>query len=512
MRPITNFHLRHQVALIILLAISFPAIAATKYVSTSGNNNNSGNSWSQAWRTLQYAADQVDAGDSVWIADGNYVGFDIRTTGTAAQPIVFIAFGSNVVIDTHNPVTMDGINVENADYIEINGVRVINQPRNGIRLVFANNCIVRNTYCDNNFERGIFTGFTDDILLEYNECLNSIDEHGIYVSNSSDRSIIRYNVCHHNNRGGIQINADGSQGGDGISTDPEIYGNIIYENGVAGGAAINLDGVQGAFIYNNLLYENHASGIALFQLDGAAPSINAVVVHNTIVNASNARWCVLIVNGATGAQVFNNILINQHPWRGSIAVDADAVSGFDSDYNIVVNSLSNDGDGQTMTLVEWQAEGYDAHSMLADPMTEIFVQPGSNFHLLSDAQAVNTGNSGAAFGVDEDIEGLARPQGAQHDIGAYELEGSLAIDEEDPESENPTVSGIRITPTTIEWQEDLPGKLLVFSSDGKCLFKTKMTEGGEVNIQDWAAGIYYATVYTDRGWVWTRAFFHHGTN
>ncbi len=115
---------------------------------------------------------------------------------------------------------MDGINLENADYIEVNGVRVIDQPRNGIRLVFADNCIVRNTYCDNNFERGIFTGFTDDILLEYNECLNSIDEHGIYVSNSSDRSIIRFNICHHNNRGGIQINADGSQGGDGISTDP----------------------------------------------------------------------------------------------------------------------------------------------------------------------------------------------------------------------------------------------------------------------------------------------------
>jgi hypothetical protein len=510
MRPLTFSPKPGLITLFVFLAFSISTNAATRYVSTTGNNNNSGNSWAQAWRTLQYAADQVDAGDSVWIADGNYVGFDMRTTGTAAQPIVFIAFGSNVVIDTHNPVTMDGINVENADYIEINGVRVINQPRNGIRLVFADNCIVRNTYCDNNFERGIFTGFTDDILLEYNECLNSIDEHGIYVSNSSDRSIIRHNVCHHNNRGGIQINADGSQGGDGISTDPEIYGNILYENGVAGGAAINLDGVQGAFIYNNLLYENHASGIALFQQDGAAPSINAVIVHNTIVNASNARWCVLIVNGATGAQVFNNILINQHPWRGSIAVDADAVSGFDSDYNIVVNSLSNDGDGQTMTLTEWQAEGYDAHSMLADPMAEIFIQPGSDYHLLNDAQAINTGNAGAAFGVNDDIEGVARPQGAQHDIGAYEAEGSLAIDEEEPEQENQGITGIQISSRSISWQEELPGKLFVFSADGKCLVETKMDVSGEVSIQPWPAGLYFATVYTERGCAWSRAFFHPG--
>src|SRR5688572_2494485 len=263
--------------------------AATKYVSNTGNNSQSGNSWSQAWLTLQYAADHVFAGDTLWIADGSYVGFNMSNSGSPGNPIVFIAAGDNATI--HLPCnTTDGINVEEADHIEINGVRVINQPRNGIRLVNAHFCIVRNTYCDNNFERGIFTGFTHDILIEYNECLESIDEHGIYVSNSSDRSIIRYNVCHHNNRGGIQINADLSQGGDGISTDPQIYGNVLYENGAAGGAAINLDGVQSAFIYNNLLYQNHATGIALFQQDGAEPSINAEIVHNTIINAADARW------------------------------------------------------------------------------------------------------------------------------------------------------------------------------------------------------------------------------
>jgi hypothetical protein len=238
--------------LLLLCSIAFTASAATKYVSTTGNNSNSGNSWAQAWRTLQYAEDNIAAGDTVWVADGSYTGFDVRTTGTAANPIVFIAAGSAVIINVPTGTT-DLINVENSNYIEINGFRCINSPRNGIRLVNAQNCIVRNNYCESSFERGIFTGFTDDILIEYNECLTSDDEHGIYVSNSSDRSIIRYNVCHHNNRGGIQINADDSQGGDGISTDPEIYGNILYENGTVGGAAINLDGVQSAFIYNNLL-------------------------------------------------------------------------------------------------------------------------------------------------------------------------------------------------------------------------------------------------------------------
>ena len=481
-------------------------------MSTSGNNSNSGDSWADAWLTLQYAADQVSAGDSVWVADGNYAGFDLRTTGTSSNPIVFIAFSTGCIIDTNNPVTTDGINVENADYIEINGFRVIDQPRNGIRLVNAHNCIVRNTYCDNNFERGIFTGFTDDILIEYNECLNSIDEHGIYVSNSSDRSIIRYNSCHHNNRGGIQINADASAGGDGTSSDPEIYGNIIYENGLAGGAAINLDGVQGAFVFNNLLYENHATGIALFQQDGATPSFNGVIVHNTIINASNARWCILAVNGSSGAQIFNNILINQHAWRGSIALDADAVPDFDSDYNIVVNSLSNDGDGQSMTLAEWQALGYDANSMLADALNDIFISPGAgDFHLVSDAQAINTGSASFAFGVDDDIEGLSRPQGPNHDIGAYEAEGSLAIDEEEETDTIPPYQrGISISSTTISWSKDLKGTLSLFSVDGKLIDQTAISSPGQYNLEYLTPGMYVATVHTMEGLQWSKIFVYTG--
>src|SRR5687768_436072 len=73
--------------------------AATKYVSNTGNNSNSGNSWAQAWLTLQYAANNISAGDTVWVADGTYTGFDLRTSGTNTNPIVFIAANDNAVIN-----------------------------------------------------------------------------------------------------------------------------------------------------------------------------------------------------------------------------------------------------------------------------------------------------------------------------------------------------------------------------------------------------------------------------
>lgn len=491
-----HYHTFLTVIILLFTFISSQLSAATYYVSNAGSNSNTGTSWAQAWLTLHYAAQQVDPGDTVWIANGIYAGFDIRTSGTAANPIVFIAAGAEVIINSPNPVTPDGINVENADYIEINGVRVINQPRNGIRLVNADFCIVRNTYCDNNFERGIFTGFTDDILIEYNECLNSIDEHGIYVSNSSDRSIIRYNICHHNNRGGIQINADGTQGGDGISSDPQIYGNILYENGVAGGAAINLDGVQGAFIYNNLLYNNHASGIALFRQDGSAPSTNATIVHNTIINASDARWCILAVNGSSGAQVYNNILINLHAWRGSIALDPNAEPGFSSDYNLVVNRLSNQGDGVTMTLAEWQTLGYDLNSLLTPPVQEVFISPATNdYHLVEGSPAINAGSTDYAFGIWEDLDGLPRPQGPQSDMGAYESQSTLDVAEEEndkPVKTKPKTPALQYADGHLSWPEGLFGTLHLYSLDGKVCASANLIEADELDLTGLHPGMYIA--------------------
>jgi parallel beta-helix repeat protein len=425
-----------------------------------------------------------------------------------------MASGSEVFI-TSPTTTTDGINVEGADWIELNGFIVNDMPRNGIRLVNAHNCIVRYCSCDNNFERGIFTGFTDDILIESNVCTNSIDEHGIYVSNSSDRSIIRNNICHHNNRGGIQINADSTQGGDGVSSDPVIYGNVLYENGVAGGAAINLDGVQGAFIYNNLLYENHASGIALFQQDGAEPSIDATVVHNTIINASDARWCILIVNGATDAKVFNNILINQHVWRGSIALDPDALSGFISDDNIVVNSLSNQGDGTWMTLSAWQALGmnYDPNSTLADTLGDIFIDPlNGDYHLLPMSQPVDAGDASSAFGVVTDIEGNLRPTGPQHDIGAYEEQSVvLALEEERQSPRNGKtwwLSSELYTDRIVIHGLLAGDQISIIDMAARVKQTLKVADDGTqvIRMQDWISGIYVLSVIRGNELLGVRTF------
>ena len=415
------------ISLIILLHITSYS-QTTYYVSVSGNDTSNGLTLNTAFATLQHAADIVLPGDSVLVLPGNYTGFDLRTGGNQNEQIVFKAMGNNVIINNPNSVTNDGINIEEANWVTVDGFTVENQPRAGIRIAVSDFVTIKNNDCTSNGRWGIFTGFTDDIIIENNTCSFSGQEHGIYVSNSGDKPVVRNNTCFENNGCGIQLNADLSQGGDGIISNAVIEGNILYNNCYNGGSAINLDGVQESVIYNNLLYNNHSTGIALFKIDGAEGSKNNRVYNNTIIIPSDGRWAVLVVDGSTGDTLYNNILINHHSFRGSIAIDQASVSGFYSDYNLLENRLSYDDGNTIMGLQLWQVLGYDPHSFLADNEDQLFISPASgDFHLKAGSQPVDIGTSDVSPVVTSDIDDIPRPLGNGYDIGAYEFQSATEV-------------------------------------------------------------------------------------
>lgn len=423
----------------LLLFFTNSNLLATNYfVSNNGNDANAGTSLINAFETLQTAANIVTAGDTVFVTDGTYTGFDIRNVnGTAANPIVFKTLGNNVLINQSGPIRNDGINVENADYVVIDGfiVNDMTGNGNGIRLVLSDFCVVRNCATDNNAERGIFTGFTDDVLIENNICTNSIDEHGIYVSNSSDRPIIRYNECYGNNNIGIHMNGDLSAGGDGIISDAQVYGNIIHDNNLAAG--INMDGLENPLVYNNLIFNNHsAQGIALFQGDGAIATNGAKIFNNTIIVPSDGRWGILVNTGSNvNTEIYNNIILNFHSFRGCITVES--TTNFTSDYNIVHDKMSASGDGSTIPLSSWQALGLGLNSQLANVWTDIFEDPNNDdYHLKTGSQAIDVGTSLVNTIVMTDIENNPRPSGTNYDIGAYEVQVALHVEFLEPFSGN----------------------------------------------------------------------------
>ncbi|MEX2188887.1 MAG: right-handed parallel beta-helix repeat-containing protein [Pirellulales bacterium] len=388
------------------------------YVSPTGSNSAAGTA-EAPWLTLQKAANTVSAGDTVTVRSGTYVGFDLRTDGTASDPITFSA-EPGAVINQRNAQTPDGINLEGADYITIEGFTLIGLPRAGIRAVVNHHVTIRNNRADQNGRWGIFTGFSDDLLIENNETSRSVEEHGIYASNSGDRPVVRGNTIWGNHGNGIHLNGDESQGGDGIISGALIENNVIYDNGLGGGSGINGDGLQSSVIRNNLLYDNHASGISLYQIDAAEGAKNNLIVNNTIVQASNGRWALNIQGPSTGNRVYNNILYNYHSFRGSIDIDPDALAGFASDYNVVMNRFTTDDSATRLNLAQWRtATGQDMHSVVATPSTLFVDAAADDYRLSPNSEAIDAGTSTMAPAFD--LIAAPRPAGDAWDIGAYEF-------------------------------------------------------------------------------------------
>ncbi len=414
------------VVIAILIGGLVPSVSrsADYWVGPRGRDLSGSGGQRRPWATLQFAADRVKAGDTVHVLDGDYTGFYLSRGGDVRSPIRFIAEGQSVRITRRNQKTLDGINIEGADHVVVDGFVIDEMPRNGIRFTHSAQSTIRRIRADHNRNCGVFTSFCDDILIEGNTTSRSIKEHGIYVSNSGDRPVVRSNVVFGNRSAGIHFNGDASQGGDGLISEALIEGNIVHDNGGGGASAINCDGVQNSIIRNNLLYNNHSSGISLFRIDGAAGSTRNSVINNTLVQASDSRWALNIKNQSTNNLVVNNILFNDGP-RGSINVSADSLSGLRSDYNIVVDRFSADDGDRLLRLSAWRsATGLDRHSQVSRPQ-DVFVNlESSDYHLRDGSPAIDAADPALAPRVD--IEGSPRPGGARPDAGAYEAKDGKA--------------------------------------------------------------------------------------
>lgn len=458
------------------LSAPIAVMAATYYVAPGGLDTNPGSS-TQPWATLQRAADVVNAGDTVRVRAGSYRGFYVDRSGTSVAPISFVA-DAGVAITADNPVTPDGINVEGAAYVVIDGFTVNNRTRAGIRTALSDFVTIRNCRGGYNGRWGILTGFADDLLIEDNEMHHSIAEHGIYVSNSGDRPVIRRNVSYANYAIGIHMNGDASLGGDGVISGALVEDNIIYGNGAGGGSGINMDGVSDSVVRNNLIYDHHSSGISMYRIDGGTGSRNNLVVNNTIIVASDGRWAINISNGSTGNRIFNNILFSHHSFRGAITIDATSRTGFSSDYNSVMDRFSIDGGSTRIGLASWRALGYDAHSFIAAPQDH-FVAIGSDYRLRSDSPAVDTGTATAAPPLD--LDGVSRPQGLAVDIGAYER--PIAATATPVPTPTPVPGSYRISGRIRFHANDAPvaGVELSFVNDGATATVTTGADGSYIS-------------------------------
>jgi hypothetical protein len=296
----------------------------------------------------------------------------------------------------------------------------------------SNSITIRNGRFTGNNTWGIFSGFADDLVLEHNETASSKTQHGIYASNSADRTVFRGNLAHDNFGGGMQINADGTvdassdcawltAGGvvDGISTGALIEDNVVYGNGVNGGGAINLDGVQDSIVRNNLLYGNHATGIVNYQGDGSAGPKGMEILGNTVVQASGARQVLQFLSTTGPNTVRDNILYHPDASKAGLELGAASdVPNVNADYD-VIDRVTLDDSGAVLTVAQFRGMySGEAHGVSGATPAQLFTNAAGNvFTPASGSPAVGKG----LFEADDptDAAGKARPA-AGPDIGALQ--------------------------------------------------------------------------------------------
>jgi Protein of unknown function (DUF1565) len=240
-----------------------PVFGLAFYVSNTGSDSNPG-TLSSPWRTIQHAANSVQAGDIIYVRGGVYnESINISVSGSAlAGPITFESYpGENAILDGTGLVpsgTQGLINIANQSYISIEGLEIRNYQTASASAVPA----------------------------------------GIWISGSGTNIRILNNLIHN-----IVTTSEATGSAFGIavygtsapaSLDAvTISGNQVYNLKTGTSESVNVDGnVTNFTIANNIIHDNDNIGIDVIGFEGVAPdpaydyARNGTVTGNTIYNIS----------------------------------------------------------------------------------------------------------------------------------------------------------------------------------------------------------------------------------
>jgi hypothetical protein len=287
-----------SVAGIFLLAAS--SLAANYYVSTSGNNNNDGLSPNTAWRNVQYAADHIQAGDTVNILGGAYNELvNIAVSGSAdGGYITFQNYaGQTATIDgTRLPVPGGQyglINIASQSYITIQGLEIRNYKTNSTK----------------NVPVGIYVTGAGSNLQFFNNHIHHIQ------TNAKGCAADAFGVAFYGTEAPASLN------------NITFSGNELDHMKTGCSETLTFNGNVDTFtVTNNLVHDNNNIGIDGIGFEGTAPdpaydqARNGYIGENTVYNITSQKnsayskgcWCAdgIYIDGGTNIIIERNLVHN----------------------------------------------------------------------------------------------------------------------------------------------------------------------------------------------------------
>jgi hypothetical protein len=444
--------LRAVACLLATLGATLPCAAATYIVDRAhpdASDSHPGTA-SQPWKTIVHAARIATAGDTVLIKRGIYEDGDVVIANSGAPGHV-LEFRAHPGDERLAVIRGAGLRSIGHSYITVRNLKVQEAPADGILFQGpanaaappASNIVIAGNHTFDTCSSGIalwgVPWLTDpgdydnirDVIIEDN--LVELGTNGCYdeiitVANGAVNITVRNNE--------IRLGDPSMEGGDeGIDfkegvRDSFIYGNYIHD---LSDKAIYIDGgsdprdpqITNIHIFNNVMARLPSAGISIVT-EGRGDVDGIYVYNNVVYDVTGDGFLVYDHPGgnAEGGTVRNVHFINNTAYNagtnvgGGFRVNHATATGIIFRNNIAWGNNDYDIRGESGTVVDNNLCAEAFCQIRSDPQFENVAS--RNLRLRATSPALDAGSTVLAPALD--ILGVARPQGAGIDLGAYERE------------------------------------------------------------------------------------------
>lgn len=266
----------HGVVILLLVFLAVPAQAATRYISPSGSDSNTGADTGNTWKTWGHAIANTDCGDTLYALDGTYLiitNGSVRVTKSCTASTVYTIKAFN---ERQAFINGDGsdisVDVTNSSYVTIEGLRVRSAdnstgPEKGVVNAYSSDHITFRRMIVSNPNRYKNAGHLIQFyissfgLVEENE-LYSFHRHGVFLGGNTHDTVVRRNYCnsrHYADISGGYVSGDTTQGDDCFVVYPgdnNLFENNIAESVNKGFAVEALGEAKGNVWYGNIKWRH----------------------------------------------------------------------------------------------------------------------------------------------------------------------------------------------------------------------------------------------------------------